>query len=67
MGSCGLWQVIPLYPRSSRKALEVLKLEGRVRNTARRDEKLKLAFHMAYMESGLEGLRVNGADGSQVS
>ena len=33
----------------------------------RRDEKLKIAFQMAYTENGAEALRVNGADGSQVS
>ena len=66
MGNTCAWKVIPLYPRSSRKALEVLKLEGRVGNMERRDEKLKLAFQMTYMENGAEGLRVNGADVSQV-
>lgn len=34
---------------------------------ARQDEKLKLVFHMAYLENGLEGLRVNPADGGQVN
>lgn len=31
----------------------------------RRDEKLTLAFHMAYMENRWEGLRVNPADSGQ--
>lgn len=33
----------------------------------RRDEEVKVAFHTAYLENGLEGLGVNGADGSQGS
>lgn len=33
-----------------------------MRNMERRDEKLRLGFHRAHLENGLEGLRVNPTD-----
>lgn len=65
-GLTGHRRVTHLYPGSSRKPLEDLKLEGRVGNVGSRDEKLRLVFHMAYMGNGLEELRVNPAKSGQI-
>lgn len=65
-GLVGYGKVIYLYPGSRRKPLEGLKLEGRKGNVRRRrGDKLTLAFHMAYMENRLKGLRMNPADNGQ--
>ena len=64
-GLVGHGRVIHLYPTSNRKPLEGLELEGRVRNRGRRDERLRLGFHRAHLENGLEGLRVNPTDAAK--
>lgn len=60
MGACRAWEGYLSLSYKSRKPLENLKLEGRVANTGRRNEKLT---GVAYGSSGEQtGLRVNPVD-----